>query len=111
MKKLLTFFTIIALIFVLTSCEKKDENPFIRSRKNSETIAYGSVVATMTFKMVVTVNNQNITTSNDYLFSYTDSQITVKEKGKPEETTDYMISGNSLILSFGGMGLTTFIKI
>jgi len=109
----------IIIILLLSSCEKKEDNPFIGSWEKSETTAYGSVVVTitfradmtMTFTMAVTVDNQTTTTSSDYTYSYTDSQITVKEEGKPEETTDYMISGNTLVLSFGGMGLTTFTKI
>jgi len=119
MKKLLSFLTTIALILLLTSCEKKEDNPFIGSWENSETTAYGSVVVTLTFRadmtmtmsMAVTVNNQTTTTSTDYTYSYSDTQLTVKETGEPEETTDYMISGNSLVLSLGGMGLTTFTKI
>lgn len=107
------------VIALLNSCEKKDENPFLGSWEKSETTAYGSVVVTinfrsdmtMTFKMVVTANSQTTTSSSDYTYSYTDSQITVKEEGKPEETTDYMISGEKLVLAFSGMGLTTFTKM
>jgi hypothetical protein len=65
----------------------------------------------MTMTMKVTVNDQTNTTSHDYSYLYTDTQITVQEEGEPAETTDYMISGNSLVISFGGMGLTTFTKI
>jgi hypothetical protein len=119
MKPLKLILSTLIVIALLNSCEKKEENPFIGSWENSETTAYGSVVATMTFMadmtmtfaMVVTVNSQSTPSSTDYTYSYTDSQITVQEAGKPEETTDYMISGNSLVLSFGGMGLTTFAKI
>jgi len=118
MKKLLTFLTTITLVFLLTSCEKKDDNPFIGSWENTEITTLGSVVVTLTFSadmimtmaMEVTVNDVTNTTSTDYSYSYTDTQITVQKTGEPEETTDYMISGNSLVLSFSGMGLTTFTK-
>jgi hypothetical protein len=119
MIKLLTFLTTITLVFILTSCEKKDDNPFIGSWQNTETTAYGSVVVTLTFRtdmimtmaMAVTVNDVTNTTSTDYSYSYTDTQITVQKTGEPEETTDYMISGDKLVLSFAGMGLTTFTKV
>lgn len=119
MKHLLKSLTVIGLLLLLTSCEKKEENPFLGSWENSQTTAYGSVVVTITFRadmtmtlaMAVTVDNQTTTTSSDYTYSYTDAQITVKEEGKPEETTDYMISGDKLVLSFGDMGLTTYIRI
>jgi len=118
MKKLLTFLTTITLVFLLTSCEKKDDNPFIGSWENTEITTLGSVVVTLTFRtdmtmtftMDLTVNSQTTTSSSDYTYSYTDAQITVQKTGDPEETTDYMISGNSLVLSFGGMGLTTFTR-
>ncbi len=119
MKKLLTALTITSILLLLPSCEKKTENPFIGSWENSEITTYGSVVTTLTFRadmtmtflMVVTVNDQSTPSITDYTYSFSDSQITVKAEGNPEETTDYMISGNSLVLSFGGMGLTTFTKI
>ena len=87
MKPLKLILSTLIVIALLNSCEKKENNPFIGSWENTET------------------------TGTDYTYSYTDSQITVQEVGKPEETTDYMISGNSLVLSIGGMGLTTFTKI
>ena len=119
MNKSIILLTTIALILLLTSCEKKEENPFIGSWENSETTTLGSVVVTLTFRtdmtmtftMDLTVNSQTTTSSTDYSYSYTDTQITVQKTGDPEETTDYMISGNSLVLSFPGMGLTTFTKI
>ena len=118
MKHPVTSLAVIALILFLTSCEKKDENPFIGSWENTEITALGSVVVTLTFTadmkmtmaMEVTVNDITNNTSSDYTYSYTDTQITVQEVGKPDETTDYMISGNSLVLSFSGMGLTTFTR-
>jgi hypothetical protein len=118
MKKLLTFLTTITVVFLLTSCEKKDDNPFIGSWENTEITTLGSVVVTLTFRadmimtmaMEVTVDDVTNTTSNDYSYSYTDAQITVQKTGEPEETTDYMISGDKLVLSFAGMGLTTFTK-
>jgi hypothetical protein len=119
MKHPVTSLAVIALILFLTSCEKKDENPFIGSWENTEITALGAVVVTLTFTadmkmtmaMEVTVNDITNTTSTDYTYSYTDTQITVQKTGEPEETTDYMISGNSLALSFGGLGLTTFNKV
>ncbi|MCJ7821084.1 MAG: lipocalin family protein [Bacteroidales bacterium] len=118
MKPLKLILSTLIVIALLNSCEKKENNPFLGSWENSETTAYGSVVATMTFRadmtmtftFALTLNNQTTTTNKDYTYSYTDTEITVQEAGKPEETTDYMISGNSLVLSFGGMGLTTFTK-
>ena len=119
MKELFTTLAITAIILLLPSCEKKTENPFIGSWENSETTTYGSVITTLTFRadmtmtylMVVTINDQSTPSSTDYTYSFTDSQITVKTEGNPDETTDYMISGNSLVLSFGGMGLTTFTRL
>ncbi|HUV01464.1 MAG TPA: hypothetical protein VMW32_10910 [Bacteroidales bacterium] len=119
MKTLKLILSTLLLIALLNSCEKKENNPFIGSWENTEITTLGSVVATMTFrsdmtmtfKMVVTVNSQNTTTSTDYTYSNTETELSVQEAGEPEETTDYMISGNSLVLSLGGMGLTTFTKI
>jgi hypothetical protein len=118
MKHPITSLAVIALILFLTSCETKDENPFIGSWENTEITVLGPVVVTLTFTadlkmtmaMEVTVNDITNTTSADYTYSFTDAQITVQEAGNPEETTDYMTGGNSLVLSFGGMGLTTFTK-
>jgi len=118
MKTLKSILSTLIVIALLNSCEKKDENPFIGSWENTEITALGSVVVTLTFTadmkmtmaMEMTVNDVTNTTSTDYTYSYTDTQITVKESGNPDETTDYMISGNSLVLSFGGMGLTTFTR-
>jgi len=117
--KIIKFALPLLLPFIMIlSCEK-EKNPFIGSWETSETTDYGSVVATvtfrsdmtMTFTMEVTVNAQTTSTSLDYTYTYTDTTITVKEEGGAEETTDYMISGKSLVVSLGGLGLQTFTKI
>jgi len=66
---------------------------------------------TMIMEMAITIDDQTNTTSTDYTYSYTDTKITVQKTGGTPETTDYMISGNSLVLNMGGLGLMTYTKI
>jgi len=119
MKKLIAFLITITFLFLITSCEKKETNPFVGAWENTETTALGSVVVTLTFRsdmtmtmaMEVTVDDVTNTTTYNYSYSYTDSEVTIQEVGGNPETTTYMISGNSLVINMGGMGLTTYTKI
>ncbi len=118
MKKILISLTTIALILLLFSCEKKKDNPFIGSWENTETTNLGSVFTTMafradmtmTFTLVVTVNSQDITTATNYDYSYTETTITVREEGKSEETSEYIINDNYLVLSPGTNYERSYIK-
>lgn len=119
MKRKVTLLTVILTCLVLFSCEKKDTNPFIGTWKSTETTTLGSVVVTLTFRtdmtmtmaMEITVNDVTNTTTHSYSYSYTDSEVTIQEVGGNPETTTYMISGNSLVINMGGMGLMTYTKI
>ena len=119
MKKSIAFLTTITFLFLLTSCEKKETNPFIGTWENTQTTALGSVVVTLTFTsdmlmtmaMEVTVDDVTNTTTHNYSYSYTDSEVTILETGGNPETTTYMINGNSLVINMGGLGLMTYTKI
>ncbi len=121
MKTLKLFLSAILIVSLLTSCEKEEEvtNPFIGTWENTETTVAGSVVATLTFRadMTQTVvfvvdNNSAISTiSNDYNYSYTDTELTVSQPGGNPEITEYTISGNSLTLLPGTNDETTYTKI
>ena len=109
MKKLISLLTNITIILLLSACEKEEPNPFLGSWENIKTTDISHVVMTMTFRSdmtctlrgVVTVNDQTATSSTDYKYTYSETEITLKEEGKPEETTEYIISGDYLILSPG----------
>ena len=119
MKKSIAFLTTITFLFLLTSCEKKETNPFIGTWENTETTALGSVVVTLTFRtdmtmtmaMAVTIDDNTNTTTHNYSYSYTESELTLQETGGNPETTTYMINGNSLVINMGGLGLKTFTKV
>lgn len=114
-----TLLTVILTCLVIFSCEKKETNPFIGTWENTETTTLGSVVVTLTFSsdmtmvmvMAMTVNDITNTTTHNYSYSYTDSEVTIQETGGNPETTTYMISGNSLVINMGGMGLKTYTKV
>lgn len=118
MKKSITLLAIITLILVITSCEKDEPNPFVGTWENAETTNLGSVTTsmkfrsdmTMTFTMVVTINNQDNTSSTNYSYSYNETTITIKEDGEPEETTEYLINENYLVLSPGSDYEMTYTK-
>jgi hypothetical protein len=115
--KQLTF--LLALFVMILSCEKDDPNPFVGTWENAETTTLGSVVTsmtfrsdmTMTFTMVVTINNQGNTSSTDYDYSYTETTVTIREDGKPEETSEYIVSEKYLILSPGQEYEKTYTRI
>ncbi|MDX9772836.1 MAG: hypothetical protein RBT02_05360 [Bacteroidales bacterium] len=119
MKKLLTFLSTITLVWLLTSCEKKEENPFIGSWENRTTTDISLVVITWTFRSdmtvtfhgVVTVNGQTNESSTEYTYSYTETEITMKEEGEPAETTSYIINSEFLIFSPGTEFAWTFTRV
>ena len=115
-------YTFIILLFALSiSCEKNEDvsNPFIGTWETTETTQLGSVVATivfradmtLTFTITVNYNGQNNMSSMDYAYSYTNTQITIKQEGELAETTDYIISGNTLTLSMGVLDAKTYTKV
>jgi hypothetical protein len=118
MKSFIYLFIILALAI---SCEKDEEipNPFVGMWETTETTEHATIVATidfgidmiLTYSITTSFNDQSFTTSLDYTYSYTDTQITVQRDGEPAETTDYTISGNTLTLSIGGMDTRTYTKI
>lgn len=119
MKKSITLFAIITMILLLTSCEKKETNPFLGSWENITTSDISLVVMTMTFRSdmtakfdaVATINGNTNSSSTDYTYSYTETEVTLKEESKPEETTGYIISGDFLILSPGTEFAWTFTRV
>jgi len=119
MKKLLTFLSTITLVWLLTSCEKKEENPFIGSWENRTTTDISLVVMTMTFRSdltatfdgVATINGHTDSSSTEYTYSYTETEITMKEEGEPAETTSYIINSEFLIFSPGTEFAWTFTRV
>ncbi|NLE35294.1 MAG: hypothetical protein GX622_09335 [Bacteroidales bacterium] len=119
MKRKLTLLPVILICLVLFSCEKKDTNPFVGTWEYAGTSANTSVVVTLTFRtdmtmtmaVAVTIDDNTNTTTYNYSYSYTDSELTLQEAGGNPETTTYMISGNSLVINMGGLGLMTYTKI
>ena len=119
MKKSIALLSITAFIILLTSCEKKEDNPFIGTWEATEVTNAGSVVArivfradmTLTYTFITTVSGVSTTVSNDYTYSYTDTKITVSQAGRDDEVSDYVIVGNELSLSDNGTDIMTFTKI
>ena len=119
MKKSIAILTTITFLFLLTSCEKKETNPFVGTWEYTGTSANTSAVVTLTFRsdmtmtmaMAVTIDDNTNTTTHNYSYSYTESELTLQETGGNPETTTYMISGNSLVINMGGMGLMTYTKV
>lgn len=118
MKKSIALLSTFALIILLTSCEKKDENPFIGNWENTQVTVLGSVAVTITFRadmtltytFITTVNGSSSTVSIDYTYSYTDTRITVSQAGGQDEVSDYVIVGNKLTLSDNGTNSVTYTK-
>ncbi|MBS0009946.1 MAG: hypothetical protein KFF49_00950 [Bacteroidales bacterium] len=118
MKKSITLLAITTMIFLLASCEKKEENPFIGTWEFSNTTDISSLVMTMlyrsdmtmTYSSVLILNGQTTNSSLDYSYSYTETTITIQEDGEPEETTEYLINENYLVLSPGSDYEMTFTK-
>ncbi|MDZ7739195.1 MAG: hypothetical protein U5K32_09065 [Bacteroidales bacterium] len=111
---------VIALFVFLfaLSCEKDEPNPFIGTWEFSNTTDISSLVMTMLFRSDMTMtysgvliyNGQTTNTSLDYSYSYTETTITMQEDGEPEETTEYLINENYLVLSPGSDYEMTFTK-
>ncbi len=116
-------FRSILLILILAlgtfSCEKDEANLFIGTWENTEITVVGSVVATLTFRadmtqtmvFVMDINGAISTISNDYTYSYTDTELTVSQPGGNPEITEYIISASSLTLSPGTNDEVTYTKI
>ena len=121
MKTLKLVLSAILIVTILNSCEKEEEdtNPFIGTWETTEITALGSVVVTMnfrsdmtmTFTFITTINGASNTVTNDYTYSYTDTKLTVKEEGEPEEVSDYVVIGDKLTLSDNGMDAVIFTKV
>jgi hypothetical protein len=114
--KQLTF--LLALFVMILSCEKDDPNPFIGTWEYSHTTENSSLDLTMIFRSDMTMthsgvlvyNGQTTNTSHDYSYSYSETTITIKEEGEPEETTEYLINDNYLVLSPGSDYEMTYTK-
>lgn len=119
MKKSIKFLALIAMILLLTSCEKEEENPFIGTWEFRNTTEYSSFVMTMIFRSDMTMTHsaelvydgETTNTSIDYSYSYTETTITIKEDGEPEETTEYLINDKYLVLAPGNEYEITYTKI
>ena len=119
MKKSIALLSIIALIILLTSCEKKEDNPFIGTWEATEVTNAGSVVAriiiradmTLTYTFITTVSGVSTTVSNEYTYSYTETKITVSQAGRDDEVSDYVIVGDKLTLSDNGADAMTYTKV
>lgn len=119
MKTIRNILTIIFLSLLVFSCEKDEPNPFIGSWENTEVTVNGSVVATITFRadmtqtVVFVVDTDGVlnTISNDYSYSYTDTELTVSQPGGRTDTTEYTIAGNILTLPASGPDSRTYTKV
>ena len=119
MKNSIPLLSIIALIILLTSCEKKEDNPLLGTWEATEVTNAGSVVAriiiradmTLTYTFITIVSGVSTTVSNDYTYSYTETEITVSQAGGQDEVSDYVINGNELTLSENGTDAITFTKV
>jgi hypothetical protein len=108
MKSFRNTLLILVLMMLSFSCEKNEANPFIGTWENYEITARGSNTTTMVFRsdmtmtytMVVTVDDEDNTSFTDY-YLYTSTTITIWEDDGQEETTEYIINDKYLVLSPG----------